>query len=87
MRRRKANAENVMAPRIKKTVSDSDLSRIDRKATFGDDSSTVEPTLLLAKVVDALGTSVGSKFSLGEREEMSRRVRVYSYGRILTVYF
>lgn len=64
MKRRKGNAENLMAPRIKKTVSEGDLSRIDRKATFGEDSSSIEPKLLLAKVVDALGTSVGSKFSL-----------------------
>lgn len=75
MRRRKGNAENLMAPRITKTVSEGDLSRIDRKATFGEDSGSVEPKLLLARVVDALGTSVGSKFSLDDDvERHSRKV-------------
>uniref|UniRef100_A0A1B6FNI7 Potassium channel domain-containing protein n=1 Tax=Cuerna arida TaxID=1464854 RepID=A0A1B6FNI7_9HEMI len=75
MRRRKGNAENLMQPRIKKTVSDGDLYRIDRKATFGEDTNTLDPKFLLAKVVDALGTSVGSKFTLdGEEEAPSRKI-------------
>lgn len=73
MKRRKGNAENLMAPRITKTVSEGDLARIDRKATFGEDSGNLDPKLLLAKVVDALGTSVGSKFSL-EDDVQSRKV-------------
>lgn len=72
---RRGHAENVMTPQVRKRrCSDTDLSRIDRKATFGDDSGTVEPKLLLAKVVDALGTSVGSKFSLESLQPPSRKV-------------
>ncbi|XP_054263747.1 open rectifier potassium channel protein 1 [Macrosteles quadrilineatus] len=75
MRRRRGHAENVMTPQVRKRrCSDTDLSRIDRKATFGDDSGTVEPKLLLAKVVDALGTSVGSKFSLESLQPPSRKI-------------
>lgn len=73
MNRREGKAENVMSPKVKKTVSEGDLSRIDRKATFGEDS--LEPTLLLAKVVDALGTSIGSKFSLYREESPTRKVQ------------
>lgn len=73
MTRREGKAENVMSPKVKKTVSEGDLSRIDRKATFGEDS--LEPTLLLAKVVDALGTSIGSKFSLYREESPTRKVK------------
>lgn len=73
MTRREGKAENVMSPKVKKTVSEGDLTRIDRKATFGEDS--LEPTLLLAKVVDALGTSIGSKFSLYREESPTRKVQ------------
>uniref|UniRef100_A0A8D8U251 Open rectifier potassium channel protein 1 n=3 Tax=Cacopsylla melanoneura TaxID=428564 RepID=A0A8D8U251_9HEMI len=58
MKRRAGVAENIIKPKILKTNSEGDLSKIDRVATFGT-SPVIEPSELLARVVDALGTTCG----------------------------
>lgn len=52
------SGENIIKPKILKTNSEGDLSKIDRVATFGT-SPVIEPSELLARVVDALGTTCG----------------------------
>lgn len=68
LNRRRAYSENVMTPVMTRVMSEGDLSRIDRNATFGT-AAVIEPGLLLARVVDALGTPVGSKFEISDEED------------------
>ncbi|KAI5699884.1 hypothetical protein M8J75_010511 [Diaphorina citri] len=58
MKRRTGVGENIIKPKILKTNSEGDLSKIDRVATFGT-SPVIDPSELLARVVDALGTTCG----------------------------
>jgi hypothetical protein len=54
--RRRANSETAAAaPRVPRVLSESDLERIDRDATFKSAAALVQPGELLAHVVNALG--------------------------------
>jgi hypothetical protein len=55
--RRRANSETAAAavPRMSRVLSESDLQRIDRDATFKSAAALVQPGELLAHVVHALG--------------------------------
>uniref|UniRef100_A0A1B6EBI3 Potassium channel domain-containing protein n=1 Tax=Clastoptera arizonana TaxID=38151 RepID=A0A1B6EBI3_9HEMI len=68
MNRRRAFSQNVIHPKLQRVMSDGDLSHIDRNATFGAAGTNREPNALLARVVDALGVPIGSKYSLADDE-------------------
>jgi hypothetical protein len=54
--RRRANSETAAAaPRLPRVMSESDLERIDRDATFKSAAALIQPGELLAHVVSALG--------------------------------
>ncbi|XP_021913562.1 open rectifier potassium channel protein 1 isoform X2 [Zootermopsis nevadensis] len=54
--RRRANSETAAAaPRLQRVLSESDLGRIDRDATFKSAAALMQPGELLAHVVNALG--------------------------------
>lgn len=68
LNRRRAYSENVMTPQLARVMSEGDLSKIDRNATFGP-AGNIEPGALLARVVDALGTPIGSRLSSSDEED------------------
>lgn len=76
LQRRRAYSENVMTPVITRIMSESDLSRIDRNATFGT-AAVIEPGVLLARVVDALGTPIGSRFELSDDEDDRKVCKIF----------
>lgn len=54
--RRRANSETTAAaPRLPRVLSESDLERIDKYATFKSAATLIQPGELLAHVVNALG--------------------------------
>lgn len=70
MKRRTGVGENIIKPKILKTNSEGDLSNIDRVATFGT-SPVIEPSELLARVVDALGTTCGMSSNSSSNTSLS----------------
>ncbi|KAJ4431693.1 hypothetical protein ANN_20295 [Periplaneta americana] len=57
--RRRANSETAASLRLPRVMSDSDLQRIDRDATFKGAATLIEPGELLAHVVSSLGADEG----------------------------
>ncbi|XP_018900006.2 uncharacterized protein Ork1 isoform X1 [Bemisia tabaci] len=67
MRRRAGLSENLMKPKVLKVRSDGDLFKIDLNATF-EAPSNIAPSELLARVVDALGTTGGMSDSSDDED-------------------
>ncbi|RZF47715.1 hypothetical protein LSTR_LSTR005979 [Laodelphax striatellus] len=78
LQRRQAFSENVLKARPQRTASDGDLTLIDRTATFRS-ATPVEPGLLLARIVDAIGTPLPARGHDSASESGSDDFRLPKY--------